>query len=209
MPEIYRDLLSCVVCDKAGGGKIKKCANCFSVSYCGRECQAVDWPRHKRLCDPVMVKDLGEKGKGLVASKDFEIGDLIMKDRAVVESTADISMDIRNLEQYGVKILQQLWQQPVETIRSFFELKANNVVLNKFANNSELPKQAVAIFLNNRIGDRVYLKLSRINHSCDPNAAWQNIDESFEEEELRAVSNIMAGDEILCNYLSSQYLPHM
>ena len=96
MPKIFRDLLACVVCDK-GGDRIKKCAKCVSVSYCGRECQVADWTRHKRLCVPVMVKDFGEKGRGLVASKDFKIGDLIMKDKAVVESTAEISMDIRKL----------------------------------------------------------------------------------------------------------------
>ena len=85
MPEIYRDHLTCVKCDKKEDG-IKKCAKCFSVSYCGRECQVADWARHKRHCDPVMIKDCGEKGRGLVASKDFKIGDLIMKDKAVVLS---------------------------------------------------------------------------------------------------------------------------
>ena len=42
-----------------------------------------DWARHKRLCVPVMVKDVGEKGCGLVASKDFKVGDLIFKDTSV------------------------------------------------------------------------------------------------------------------------------
>ncbi len=27
-----------------------KCAKCKSVSYCNRECQAADWPNHKRVC---------------------------------------------------------------------------------------------------------------------------------------------------------------
>ena len=83
MPEIFRDLLTCIVCGK-GGGSIKSCAKCFSVSYCGKECQVKDWTRHKRFCVPVMIKDFGEKGRGLVASRDFKIGDLIMTDKAVV-----------------------------------------------------------------------------------------------------------------------------
>ena len=83
MPEIFRDLLSCVVCDKGGVG-VKKCSKCFSVSYCGKDCQVADWARHKRLCDPVMVKDYGEKGRGLVASKNFKAGDIIFKDTSIV-----------------------------------------------------------------------------------------------------------------------------
>ena len=80
MPEIYRDLLRCVRCDQ-GGDTIKKCAKCLSVSYCGRE--STTWPRHKRLCLPVMVKEMGEKGRGLVASSDFKVGDHIFKDKSV------------------------------------------------------------------------------------------------------------------------------
>ena len=215
MPEIFRDLLACVVCDK-GGDSIKKCAKCLSVSYCGRECQVADWTRHKKLCVPGMVKDFGEKGRGLVASKDFKIGDLIMKDKAVVESTAEISMDIRKLKRFGDEIIQQLEKQSQETGKSYFDLTVNNITRNRTelellklheiiekASFSAFSMKAVMVFLNNRIGDKIYLKLSRINHSCDPNAGWQNIDESFDEEELRAVRDIKAGDEILCSYLSN------
>ena len=83
VPEVYRDLLTCVVCDK-GGVRMNKCAKYFSVSYWGQECQVGDWARNKRLCDSVMVKVFEEKGIGLVASRDFKIGDLILTDNAVV-----------------------------------------------------------------------------------------------------------------------------
>ena len=86
MPEIHRDLLRCVRCDQ-DGDTIKKCAKCHSVSYCRRECQVADWPRHKRPCLPVMVKEMGEKGRGVVASRDFKVGDLIFNDKLVVSST--------------------------------------------------------------------------------------------------------------------------
>ena len=46
-----------------------------------------DWPRHKMFCLPVMVKEMGEKGRGLVASRDFKVGDLIFNDKLVVSST--------------------------------------------------------------------------------------------------------------------------
>ena len=64
-------------------------------------------------------------------------------------------------------------------------------------------KQAVAIFINNRIGGRkggkIHLKLSLINHSCDPNVAWF-IDENGTTEELRAMKDIKMGEEITASY---------
>ena len=72
--------------------KIKVC-KCHSVSYCGEECQREDWPRHSDNCVPVMVKEYGEKGQGLVAAKNIKSGELILTDKAVV-SNNDLELDI-------------------------------------------------------------------------------------------------------------------
>ena len=102
MPEVYRDLLTCVVCDK-GGDSIKQCAKCFSVSYCGRECQVGDWTRHKRLCVPVMVKDFGERGRGLV--------DIIFKDTSVASiifADESYNSDCAIVAKYGKEVYAQI-----------------------------------------------------------------------------------------------------
>lgn len=41
---------TCVACGKQTG--TKTCARCRRVHYCGRECQACDWKRHKPTCVP-------------------------------------------------------------------------------------------------------------------------------------------------------------
>ena len=79
--KVYQNMKQCKVC------------KCHSVSYCGKECQVEDWPRHSKNCIPVMVKEYGEKGKGLVASKIIKMGELILIDKAVV-SNDDIELDI-------------------------------------------------------------------------------------------------------------------
>jgi len=78
---------------------IKVC-KCHSVSYCGEACQREDWPRHSDNCVPVMVKDYGEKGNGLVASKNIKSGEQILTDKAVV-SNNDIEIDI-----YGYMVME-------------------------------------------------------------------------------------------------------
>ena len=55
-----------------------------SPTYCSRECQAEDWPRHKENCVPVMVKEYEGKGRGLVAAKDIKMGELILTNEAVI-----------------------------------------------------------------------------------------------------------------------------
>ena len=92
MPEKRRNAKTkCKKCKKVydKNTKIKVC-KCHSVSYCGEACQREDWPRHIHNCVPVMVKEYGEKGKGLVASKAIKMGELILIDEATV-SNDDIS----------------------------------------------------------------------------------------------------------------------
>ena len=39
---------TCPVCGKTGAKSL--CMGCKSVSYCGKVCQKVAWPTHKREC---------------------------------------------------------------------------------------------------------------------------------------------------------------
>ena len=77
MPENLTDRNKCHKCHKTGKrkkDKLSKCSRCHSITYCSKECQEEDWPRHSDNCVPVMVKEYGEKGQGLVAAKDIKMG---------------------------------------------------------------------------------------------------------------------------------------
>jgi len=95
MPEKRRNAKTkCKKCKKVYDKKTKiKVCKCHSVSYCNEECQREDWPRHSDNCVPVMVKEYGEKGKGLVAAKNIKSGEQILTDKAVVCSD-DIGEEI-------------------------------------------------------------------------------------------------------------------
>ena len=65
------------------------CQSLSLVTYCSAKCQKKDWSRHKRLCVPLMVQKTEHKGNGLVASKTFRIGDLILKEKACMSRGKD------------------------------------------------------------------------------------------------------------------------
>ena len=89
MPENLTDRNKCHKCHKTGErkkDKLSKCAGCHSITYCSKECQREDWPRHSDNCVPVMVKEYEEKGRGLVAAKDIKMGEQILTDKAMVSN---------------------------------------------------------------------------------------------------------------------------
>merc|ERR1719221_1397167 len=79
----------CFKCHKSVLGNVSKCGGCHAVSYCGRECQLADRPRHKWNCLPVMVTEFPGKGRGLVAARDIKMGELIFKDKPTFKVTLD------------------------------------------------------------------------------------------------------------------------
>ena len=96
MLERVTDGRCCYKCHKTvtgpGKTKLSKCARCHSITYCSRECQVKDWPRHREYCIPVMVTEINAKDLGLVASKDFKKGEVLFKETAAitVQAPSDI-----------------------------------------------------------------------------------------------------------------------
>ena len=55
---------TCPVCGKTGAKSL--CKGCRSVSYCGKACQKVAWPTHKRECRRIVR----EKAEALARIRD-------------------------------------------------------------------------------------------------------------------------------------------
>jgi len=59
MPE-RTSLKRCGYCAKADvidGDTLKKCGTCKVVRYCSSECQAADWPNHKKVCKHIAARN--------------------------------------------------------------------------------------------------------------------------------------------------------
>ena len=64
-PVVIRD--ACASCGEKSDA-LKKCTGCSRVSYCNRNCQQADWPRHKSICED--HEDKSEGLKPLVVIRD-------------------------------------------------------------------------------------------------------------------------------------------
>ena len=215
MPETLRKAGVCVVCSAPG---VKRCGACHAVTYCAPGCQKRDWTRHKGLCAPLAVTELENRGRGLVATKRMGIGDLVVRDEAVirVESEADTwrageaiqrqvdkLSDEKRTEFFKLTKMQRL----LDICDEFVAAAGDNSDQIRKANMASKFKDVTAIFYNNDISGAddskcLFLTLALLNHSCAPNTAWSRAGDNVRQLELRAIRDIEVGEEITVNYIS-------
>lgn len=53
----------CVVCSKLASDK---CGSCRAHVYCGKECQTIDWPKHKHICKNIQLEKNLERAAAIV-----------------------------------------------------------------------------------------------------------------------------------------------
>ena len=122
-----------------------------------------------------MIKDMGAKGRGLVASKAFARGDLIFREKPVVSYEAsDIYYDSRTQFEELMTHVDKLTDEERD---EYFQLAMNPLEGMKIKKNLFSPDEneivnAWCIFVTNRILGDVCLTLSLLNHSCDFNSMW-------------------------------------
>ena len=233
MPEFYIEPLTdrkvCFKCNKTRKKKFLKCGRCQSITYCSVECQREDWTRHKWNCLPVMVTEIPEKGRGLVASRDIKMGELIFKEKPSIKlpwnPTGPAFMTL---------LKDQVENLPMEAKSQFFKLKPrtyddargdsnmSSVYEHVASNTSQIDYKVFQLFVGNSgIGNEehlftdspdpvprkmcfLHLNLALVNHSCAPNAAIGCLKLEEEENclELRAIKDISKGEEVNTCYFS-------
>ena len=140
--------------------------------------QAEDWARHTENCVPVMITEYEGKGRGLVASRDIKMGELIFIDTAVITM---LHPNDNAYEDNRKFLMDQIGKMTEEQKAQFYNLKPHSDY-SKYAILEELK-----IFSGNSkpLGDdeRIFLNLALINHSCSPNATFAQLQDQEEETE--------------------------
>ena len=203
MPEDVTDRRCCHKCQMTvtGKRKLSKCARCHSITYCGKECQRKDWPRHSQFCIPVMVTEIPGKGKGLVASKHFKKGEVLFQETAgIFLHTPSYMVPLKELK-------EQISKLSVEQKTRFYQLVPKGKIHQAelapaFRENCILE---LDIFVSNRLvcedKSRLYLSTSLINHSCAPNVLYDPTDDLGNEVKVRAIKDISKGEEVTECYI--------
>ena len=218
MPEYYIQPVTnrqeCYTCHKVVTGKKKpsKCAKCHAITYCSKECQVVDWPRHGWNCVPVMVTEIPGKGRGIVAARDIRIGELIFIDKPVIEVNGTEWKKNRKSE--AVSLVKKIENLPSEAKLQFYLLKGSgeNSYQDLLSSVGDVEAAVSLTFKNARISNQkdlsrsLYLNVALVNHSCAPNSDYGRIIEKDENGKLynrmetRAIKNISKGEEVTYCY---------
>ena len=217
MPETMTDRKCCHTCGKASDKKLSKCARCHAVTYCSPKCQREDWDRHSFHCVPVMITDIRGKGRGLVASKDLKMGDLLFVDTAVIILDSPEGMLTPPVAK---SLKEQISKMSKEEKTLFYNLKPSETddqVMNYIGARESCLNEA-KIFFNNclAIGSGPYSDPKKscflvhpiLNHSCAPNAfagRMTKLSRKYKEPklrmEVRAIKDISKGEEVTICYL--------
>jgi len=221
MPEYYIQPVTnrqeCYTCHKVvtGKSKLSKCAKCHAITYCSRECQVQDWPRHGWNCVPVMVTKIPGKGRGLVAAKDITMGELIFIDKPVIEVNGTKWKENRVTE--AMIVMEKIENLPSEAKLQFYRMKGYGSSFTDLQKSEGKMRATVDVLLkNSRIVNQedfsfsLYLNMALVNHSCSPNADVGKLllekDEAgkqYNRIEIRALKNISKGEEITYSYFGN------
>ncbi|KAF8637089.1 hypothetical protein AX17_002994 [Amanita inopinata Kibby_2008] len=148
------------------------------------------------------IAEVAGAGLGMFALADINPGDLILRERPMCLFPIALSVGAINLT--PDQLIEQLVSQLTPDTRQVFLSLANckgksHHNLRGILNTNALPAQAMPGSYNGVYGGVAH-DLSRVNHSCTPNAIqrWCLIDMMFE---LRALRPIKKGEQVSITYL--------
>ena len=153
------------------------------------------------------------KGLGIVASKSIKRGSLILKEQPQMPPVS-LELDLKGRFKQVVSFFEKMSQtDQIEYLKLYnkfdseyakndakqsSDLRMFKTDATEIASDPELAEKMlkiVCIYLTNQFEEGVRIKVSRLNHSCQPNARILP-----ENGEVRAISDIKSGEEITISY---------
>jgi len=190
----------------------KKCSRCRAIHYCSKPCSDANWKNHKKNCKrittgPFRIQEMPGKGEGMVATRVLFPGDIVVTEEPLIvikdgEPIRIILSMFDALSEEDKNVLLSLYDpgvNPQNDIQGVTDEKHQKFIRITWANSMQLcgyPELGVD-------GLGVYATISRINHSCAPNAirTWLRGDNSKRSKQVRACQRIDEGEEICFSYI--------
>ena len=180
---------------------------------------------YKQYLHHLKIDQIPGKGLGVIATKPFVKGELILHEKAFVVSTIEDEEDeelrkstielcellVTDQCSITMDVFMKLAQTPsLESLSKEEAIKINDVfkrVLN-YDNQKELEQMINIIHTNTFAldftnGSALFLFSSRFNHACSFNALWHTVNDTLY---ICAVDDINVGDEICISYSSIMIL---
>ena len=79
-------------CAMCHAGATQCCSSCRSVFYCNRDHQRQHWKVHKIQCTPCKLNISTELGYHIVASRDIQQGEIILKENPIIQGPKIVSL---------------------------------------------------------------------------------------------------------------------
>ena len=151
------------------------------------------------------VVEVDGKGRGLVAAKTLNVGELVISERMFLKMASGSEYDVSSFALLNKETKKKLMNLSCPTKPQESEGSVNEILQMKFLTNcipldSDNQDQEPAT-------SAVFETISMINHSCSPNVAWFTEEEDKTRREVRVCRQIKEGEEILASYIGLSELP--
>jgi len=171
----------------SGGG----CSRCQAIAYCGVAHQRADWRRHREECTPppaYRVAEVEGKGRGLVATRTLEVGDLVISEKPLLKMPDPYTDVTSTIEDYLLNEFGKLSEALKARVLDMRAGVYGQDVLGKFTNNALIVEG---------MGTALYDNIAYMNHSCSPNVFVTE----EETKKVRVFRRIKEGEEIVAGYV--------
>lgn len=191
----------CGYCSKSPE-KLLKCV-CGKVKYCDSKCQKLDWMNHKKDCPPFVIRDVGQMGRGMIATRNLPRGTCVFEESPIFSSDKTVIDDEEEREMLDeFSKLSPEKQAQILDLEDPEDKKIDDDLGEKLKRIKY--KNNMAIFRKERCTlYHLMVNCSMINHSCNPNLVQVNVESDENNNQLDRVItwvDVKKGDELTVNY---------
>ena len=133
------------------------------------------------------VMEIGGKGRGLVASRNLEIGELVVSEQMFLKLSSGSEYDFSSFCHLNAEVQEKLMNLSCPSEFKDSEASPAEILQMKFLTN------CISVNPDNEeeaADSAVFETISMINHSCVPNVAWFTEEEDATRKEVRVCRRV-------------------